>query len=95
MTQSISVASAKAIFSELINEVAFGHKRFVVVSRHRPKAALVSVEDLRHLEEQSHHSLSLKALKAADRWAHQVASHKRSMGSIAKDIRTIRLGRLR
>ena len=50
MVKSLSIGEAKARFSSLINAVAFGGERILIQSRGRPKAALVSVEDLRRVE---------------------------------------------
>ncbi|MGQ9498448.1 MAG: type II toxin-antitoxin system prevent-host-death family antitoxin [Desulfotomaculales bacterium] len=46
----VGIAEAKRTLSSLINRVAFGRERIVLVSRGRPKAALVSIEDLLLLE---------------------------------------------
>ena len=50
MAKEVSVGEAKAKLSSLINAVAYGGERVIIQSRGRPKAALVSVEDLRRLE---------------------------------------------
>jgi len=50
MAKEFSVGEAKAKLSSLINSVAYGGERIVILSRGRPKAALVSVEDLHRLE---------------------------------------------
>lgn len=50
MAKEVSVGEAKARLSNLINAVAFGNDRVLIRSRGRPKAALVSVEDLHRLE---------------------------------------------
>ncbi len=47
----ISVSDAKVSFSKFVNRVAYGHERLVITSHGEPKAALISVEDLRRLEE--------------------------------------------
>ncbi len=49
---TVSIAEVKNMFSTLINRVAFGRERIVLTSRGKPKAALVSIEDLRRLESQ-------------------------------------------
>ena len=46
-----SVARAKDALSSLINKVAYGKTRIVLESRGKPKAALVSTEDLEKLEQ--------------------------------------------
>jgi prevent-host-death family protein len=48
--QKASVAEAKNTLSSLINRVAYGKTRIVLESRGKPKAALVSTEDLERLE---------------------------------------------
>src|SRR5262245_6964127 len=45
-----SVAHAKNTLSNLINKVAYGKTRILLESRGKPKAALVSTEDLERLE---------------------------------------------
>ena len=49
-TEKASVAHAKNILSSLINKVADGKTRVVLESRGKPKAALISTEDLEKLE---------------------------------------------
>jgi prevent-host-death family protein len=46
-----SVAEAKNTLSSLINKVAYGKTRVVLESRGKPKAALISTEDLEKLEQ--------------------------------------------
>ncbi|RJX26931.1 MAG: type II toxin-antitoxin system Phd/YefM family antitoxin [Desulfurivibrio sp.] len=47
----ISVAEAKSHLSELIARSAHGHERFTITRRNRPVAALVSIEDLKIIEQ--------------------------------------------
>ncbi|MBU4262973.1 MAG: type II toxin-antitoxin system Phd/YefM family antitoxin [Proteobacteria bacterium] len=47
----ISVAEAKSHLSELIARSAHGHERFIITRRNRPVAALVSIEDLKVIEQ--------------------------------------------
>jgi len=49
-TASLGTAEIKARLSEIINRVAFGRERLIVLRRGKPVAALVSVDDLRRLE---------------------------------------------
>jgi len=46
-----SVAQAKNSLSSLINKVAYGKARIVLESHGKPKAALISTEDLEKLEQ--------------------------------------------
>ena len=48
---SISVAKAKSHISELIAKSQFSHERFIITKRDKPVAALVSLEDLKVLEQ--------------------------------------------
>ena len=47
----ISVSRMKETLSEILNRVAFGRERIVVASRGKPKAAVISIDDLQLLEE--------------------------------------------
>ena len=47
----ISISDAKVSFSKFVNRVAYGKERIVITSHGQPKAALISIDDLRHLEE--------------------------------------------
>ena len=47
---TVGIAEIKRSISTIINRVAFGRERIVLTSRGRPKAALVSIEDLQRLE---------------------------------------------
>jgi prevent-host-death family protein len=47
--EKASVAHAKNTLSSLINKVAYGKTRVVLESRGKPKAALISTEDLERL----------------------------------------------
>jgi prevent-host-death family protein len=48
---SISVAKAKSHISELIAKSQFSHERFIITKRDKPVAALVSLDDLKKLEQ--------------------------------------------
>ena len=48
---TVSVANAKSHLSELIAKSSHGHQRFVITRRNKPVAALVSLEDLRIVEQ--------------------------------------------
>jgi len=47
---TVSIAEVKRSVSTIVNRVAFGRERIVLTSRGRPKAALVSIEDLQKLK---------------------------------------------
>ncbi len=48
---TVSIDQVKRDISQLVNRVAFGGERIILTSRGKPKAALVSIEDLRVLEQ--------------------------------------------
>lgn len=48
---TISVAEAKSHLSELIAKSAHGYERFIITRRNRPVAAIVSIEDLKIIEQ--------------------------------------------
>ncbi len=50
MPSTASVTEAKREFSELLNRVAYGKERVIVTSYDRPKAAIISLDDLERLE---------------------------------------------
>jgi len=47
----VSVSGAKASLSEYINRAIYQHERVLILSRGKPKAAIISADDLRLLEE--------------------------------------------
>ncbi|MEZ5538253.1 MAG: type II toxin-antitoxin system Phd/YefM family antitoxin [Thiolinea sp.] len=49
---TVSVAETKAHISELIAKSQHSHERFIITRRNKPVAALVSIEDLKLLEQQ-------------------------------------------
>lgn len=51
VARRISAAQAKAHFSALVAEVAYGGEHYVIERRGKPLAALVSVDDLQRLEQ--------------------------------------------
>lgn len=48
---TVSVVDAKKQFSEMINRSAFSDCRVIITKRNRPVAAIVSMKDLRNLEQ--------------------------------------------
>lgn len=49
--QKISTAEAKGHLSELIAKSAYNRERFIITRRDKPVAALVSLDDLRVIEQ--------------------------------------------
>jgi prevent-host-death family protein len=48
---TISISDLKSALSEFLNRAAYGRERIIVTSRGKPKAVLISIEDLRRLEQ--------------------------------------------
>lgn len=63
---TISVANAKSHLSELIAKSSHGHQRFIITRRNKPVAALVSLEDLRIVEQ---HEERQGLAAVAGKWA--------------------------
>lgn len=51
MMKLVSISELKDGLSEFLNRAAYGRERIVVVSRGKPKAAVISIQDLERLEE--------------------------------------------
>lgn len=49
-TKTITVAEARSDFSNLLAQVELLHRRFVIARRGKPKAVLISMQDLARLE---------------------------------------------
>lgn len=49
--RTMSLSLVRVSFSKCINQVCFGSERIVVTSHGEPKAAIISIEDLRRLQE--------------------------------------------
>ena len=48
----VSIGRVKRDISDLVNRVAYGRERIVLTSRGKPKAAIVSMDDLECLEQE-------------------------------------------
>ena len=51
MLKKITTADARKQFSNIINQVAFGNESFVLTRRGEPIAAIVSIKELKLLQE--------------------------------------------
>ena len=69
MLFEVSVSELKRDLSGIINQAAYGKQRIIIGSRGKPKAAVISMEDLHLLEglsqEQSVRARRMSALQAA------------------------------
>jgi prevent-host-death family protein len=93
-----SVSELKRELSSLINQAAYGKERIVIMSRGRPKAALVSMEDLHVLEGMNQQEIRrasrMAALEAARTVRAQVAAETGgSLPDSAPDLRELREAR--
>ena len=52
-TMKINMRKARERFSEIVNTVAIKGERVILLSKNKPKAAIVSLKDLQVLEDQS------------------------------------------
>jgi prevent-host-death family protein len=51
--KTITTVAARENFAELINQASYGGKRVILTRRGKPVAALISLHDLRVLEERA------------------------------------------
>jgi prevent-host-death family protein len=59
-----SISELKSALSEFLNRAAYGQERIIVTSRGKPKAAVISIDDLRRLEELEDALAAREALEA-------------------------------
>jgi prevent-host-death family protein len=59
-----SITELKNALSEFLNRAAYGQERIIVASRGKPKAAVISIKDLRLLEELEDALAASEALEA-------------------------------
>ena len=77
----VSVSQLKNRLSEYLNRAAYGRERIIVASRGKPKAAVVSVQDLELLEELE------DALAARQALAEYAGGETRSLDELIVDLR--------
>lgn len=66
-----SVSEVKASLSEYINRAVYQHERVLILSRGKPKAAIISLDDLRRfeeLEEEHEAAMLAKAIETETRF---------------------------
>jgi prevent-host-death family protein len=79
----ISVAEAKSHLSEIIAKSAYNNEKFIITRRNKPVAALVSIEDLR-LIEQCEQRKGLASLAGKWKGFDEVAQHLDKLESLRK-----------
>ena len=84
--KSVSIGAVKRDISELVNRVAYGHERVVLTSRGKPKAALVSLEDLERLRQEE----TAERVKRWEEWVRRtdalVAEQASRRGGVPIDV---------
>lgn len=97
---SISIGEAKNRLSKIINEVVFAKKRIIIKSHGKPKAALISADELEKFEELENRALHskerrLRALDKAAQLRKQVFDkNKKILFDSSKDLHQIRKKRV-
>ena len=49
MWNKVSIARVKSHFSEYVSKVAYSNERVIITKRDKPIAAIVNIDDLKHL----------------------------------------------
>jgi prevent-host-death family protein len=63
----VSMTTLRQNLGDLVNRAAYGGERIVLVSRGEPRAAIISITDLRRLEQQSNQDVGYaRTLETAD-----------------------------
>lgn len=65
MVETMNVVEARKSFSDVMARVAYTGQRVVVERKGRPMMALISIEDLRRLEELENGATSIRARRVA------------------------------
>ncbi len=100
MTEEASIAEARADLSRYINRVAHGKERIVLTSRGKPKAALVSLEDLQLIDEREARRAGIMAAMAdADDLVARIRKRRggvpmRDSAEVLEEVREARLAEL-
>ena len=76
----VSVAHTRSHLSELIARSAYGHERFIITRRNKPVAALVSIDDLKIIEQ---HKERAGLAEVAGMWP-EFDDLAKALGDIAK-----------
>jgi len=87
----VSLTEAKQRLGELVKRAAYGGERFVLEFRDKPQAAIVSYEDLRHLEaERDSERDKWEALDRLDAIRRRIAARTGKLPDSTEEIRKMR-----
>lgn len=99
--QMVSLTEAKKSLGEVVNRAAYGSQRIVLLSRGKPKAALVSLADLEWLERagaerQARQAQRQEALATADALQAEILARRggEPLSDSVEDLRRLREERL-
>lgn len=99
--QMVSLTEAKQSLGEVVNRAAYGSQRIVLLSRGKPKAALVSLADLEWLERSDTERLARRArrreaLDMADSLRAEILARRDGelLSDSVEDLRRLREERL-
>lgn len=93
---NVSIGEAKNKLSRIINEVVFAHKRVILNSHGRPKAAMISLDELKKFEEMervifpSKQDRLMTLVKAAQVREKIFRRKKKKISDSSKDLNRIR-----
>ena len=90
-TERVSITRAKQRLGELVKRAAYGGERIVLDFRDKPQAAIVSIEDLRKLEDQSPSiEDGLAALRELDEIRERIRRRVGTLPDSSEDIARMR-----
>ena len=93
---NVSIAEVKNRLSKIINEVVFAKKRIIINSHGQPKAAMISLDELKKFEEMERSLFPSKrgrsmALEKAAQLREQILNRKnKTVCNSSKDLNKIR-----
>ena len=94
-THNIPLTEAKQNLGELVKRTAYGGERFVMEFRGKPRAALISIEDLERLQSlDKPQSSQREVLEQLSRLRKRIAARTGATFDVARDIEEMRQERL-
>ena len=94
-THRIALTEAKQSLGQLVNRAAYGADRFILEFRGKPRAALVSFEDLERLEAMNRAPFSRQeVLERADELRAEIAATTGGLSDSVSELRRLRQERI-